>query len=125
MKPVVRKAHVQQEYYFQEGCFITEVSNSAEDMEMSAALVRVEPGNTTRWHRLAGTTERYLMLKGEGLVEIGDQPPTPVVPGDVVIIPADCRQRITNTGTQDLEFWACCTPRFEEKNYCDLESESS
>jgi mannose-6-phosphate isomerase-like protein (cupin superfamily) len=54
-------------------------------------------------------------------VEVGDVPPTEVVPGDVVTIPAGLRQRIANIGDSDLIFYCVCTPRFEQKNYRRLE----
>jgi mannose-6-phosphate isomerase-like protein (cupin superfamily) len=76
---------------------------------------------TTRWHRLRGTIERYVVLEGKGRVEVGDLPAQEVVPGDVVIIPADCRQRITNPGETDLVFLCVCTPRFVPEAYEDLE----
>jgi mannose-6-phosphate isomerase-like protein (cupin superfamily) len=42
--------------------------------------------------------------------------------GDVVIIPAGARQRISNTGTIDLVFLAICVPRFTPGAYVDIES---
>ena len=87
----------------------------------SSARARVEPGRTTTWHALSGTTERYVILDGRGRVEIGDLPPRDVKPGDVVIIPAGCRQRIASTGAGDLIFLAVCTPRFRPENYADLQ----
>ena len=56
-------------------------------------------------------------MRGEGLVEVGDTPPTPVQEGDVVLIPPDTKQRIRNIGSVDLEFLAICTPRFNSRNY--------
>jgi mannose-6-phosphate isomerase-like protein (cupin superfamily) len=78
------------------------------------------PGATTRWHRVQGTIERYVILEGKGLVEVGNLPPQEVGPGDVVIIPAGCRQRITNIGEKDLVFLCFCTPRFLQEAYQDL-----
>ena len=75
----------------------------------------------TAWHRLRGTTERYVMLEGRGRVEVGDLAPREVGPGDVVVIPPMCRQRIANTGPGDLLFLAICTPRFEPGCYESLE----
>ena len=107
-----------QEYFFEsEGCYITELSNSDADPALSIARARVEPGVTTAWHRLRDTTERYCILSGTGIVELGEQPPRSVAAGDVVIIAPQQWQRITNTGVDDLVFLAICTPRFEEKNY--------
>jgi oxalate decarboxylase/phosphoglucose isomerase-like protein (cupin superfamily) len=39
----------------------------------------------------------------------------------VVIIPPQCHQRITNIGTEDLIFYALCTPRFSNQIYEDTE----
>jgi mannose-6-phosphate isomerase-like protein (cupin superfamily) len=105
------------EFHVSEGCFITEWSNTAEDPAMSIARARVPPGITTRWHRLAQTTERYVILHGEGRVEVGELEARTVGPGDVVLIPPACRQRITNTGKSDLVFLAICTPRFTNEAY--------
>lgn len=109
------------EYYFHEGCFIIECSNSADDPAVSIARARVEAGQTTRWHRLLNTTERYLVLSGEGIAETEDMPATTVTQGDVLIIPAGHAQRIHNPGTSDLIFLAICSPRFESQNYQDAE----
>lgn len=109
------------EYYFKERCHITEWLNSADDPAASIARARVEPGVATRLHRLHGVTERYVMLEGEGRVTVGDRGPEAVGPGDVVVIPADASQRITNTGDSDLVFLAICTPRFHADIYEDLE----
>jgi mannose-6-phosphate isomerase-like protein (cupin superfamily) len=105
------------EYYFDEGCHILELLNDPADREMSVARARVEPGVTTKWHRLRGTTERYVMLEGEGMVSVGDAAPQRVGPGDVVLIPPMVAQRIANKGAGDLVFLAVCTPRFEHANY--------
>ena len=111
------------EYYFREGCFITELSNSPEDPELSVAHIRVEPGETTHQHKLLGISERYLILSGKGSVEVGSSEPRDVIERDVVLIPPEVRQRITNSGEEDLIFLALCTPRFEESYYVELEGD--
>jgi mannose-6-phosphate isomerase-like protein (cupin superfamily) len=105
------------EYYFEEGCFITELSNTPDDPAMSIARARVPPGVTTRWHRVKGTTERYVILEGRGRAEVGDEAPREVGPGEVVLIPPSCRQCIANIGDSDLVFLAICTPRFVTEAY--------
>lgn len=120
MQSTIKHSNPNNEFYFHEGCHIIEISNSPDDPEVSIARARVEPGVTTRWHRLTNTTERYVILEGDARVEIGDQPATDVAQGDVVIIPAMTRQRITNTGDSDLIFLAICTPRFSNEVYEDL-----
>lgn len=109
------------EYYFEEGCFITELSNTPEHPDLSIARARVPVGMTTRWHRVKDTAERYVILDGRGRAEVGEQPPCEVGPGDVVVIAASQRQRIANIGDKDLVFLAICTPRFERAAYEDLE----
>ncbi|MGR9074433.1 MAG: cupin domain-containing protein, partial [Gammaproteobacteria bacterium] len=117
MKESVKTRDSSREFHTREKCHITELSNSPDDPEVSIAQARVEPGVTTLWHRLSGTAERYCILEGIGLVEIGDLPPQEVKPGDVVLIPPMTRQRITNIGPVDLIFLAVCTPRFSNEVY--------
>ena len=121
MNPAIRSAAPAAEYYFAEGCHVLELSNVPDDPDCSIARARVAPGTTTRWHRLAGVAERYVLLAGRGRVEIGDLPARAVGPGDVVRIPPGCRQRIANAGTGDLVFLAVCTPRFRPDAYEDLD----
>ena len=121
MKASVRQFDAKKEYYFAEGCFITELSNSADDLGVSIARVRVAPGTTTRWHCLRGTSERYVIVEGTGLVEIDSLPAQEVNVGDVVIIPPEVRQRIANTGSDDLVFLAICAPRFRAGIYEDMD----
>lgn len=121
MQPMIKPVQPGSEYYFDEGCYIIEYSNSDSDPEVSVARALVKPGKTTRWHRLIDTTERYVLIEGKGIVEIGDVPATELGPGDTVIIPPGCPQRITNSGTTDLVFLAICSPRFVPGCYEDIE----
>ncbi len=121
MKETVLHIDPDTEFYTSENCYITELSNTPDDPEVSIARARVAPGVTTRWHRLIGTTERYVILEGEGRVEIGDLSPQEVRLGDVVLIPPSCRQRITNLGPGNLIFLAICSPRFRPEAYEELE----
>jgi mannose-6-phosphate isomerase-like protein (cupin superfamily) len=109
------------EFYISEGCYIAEWSNTPDDPAVSIARARVPPGVTTRWHRLADITERYVILEGQGRAYVGTDEPRDVGPGDVVRIAAACRQRIANTGAGDLVFLAICTPRFIPEAYEEIE----
>jgi mannose-6-phosphate isomerase-like protein (cupin superfamily) len=110
------------EYYFREGCHILEWLNDPADPELSIARARVAAGTRTRRHRLEGTTERYLILSGEGRVFLGDdETGQPVGPGEVVWIPAGTDQSIEALGREELVFLALCTPRFEERHYVATE----
>jgi mannose-6-phosphate isomerase-like protein (cupin superfamily) len=120
IQPFVNKYNSEKEYYIDEGCYITELSNSEDDPGLSIARARVVPGETTQLHQLQGVIERYVILEGEGIVEIGDKPPQKVTQCDVVIIPSNCPQKISNTGSTDLLFLAICSPRFKPDNYLTL-----
>jgi mannose-6-phosphate isomerase-like protein (cupin superfamily) len=121
---LVHRPRATDEFFFEEGCHILETWNRADDPAVSIARARVEPGTTTRLHRLAGIVERYLILSGQGRVELEGVPPRAVVPGDLVYIPAEQGQRITNTGESDLVFLAVCTPRFVRDAYEDIDPEA-
>jgi mannose-6-phosphate isomerase-like protein (cupin superfamily) len=116
----IRPLQLDDEFYTPEGCFIIELSNTPDDPDASIARARVAPGVTTRWHRLTGTVERYVILEGQGRMEVGKLPARKVNPGDVVLIPPLCSQRITNIGHRDLIFLAICTPRFRNEAYEDV-----
>ena len=121
MKALKKQYRPDEEYFTEERCYITELSNSDDDPEVSIARARVKPGTTTRWHRLKGTIERYCIISGKGLMELDQQEAQKVKAGDTVLIPSMCGQRITNTGTEDLIFLAVCTPRFTDDAYQDIE----
>jgi mannose-6-phosphate isomerase-like protein (cupin superfamily) len=123
-RPSIRPLDPAAEYATVERCHIIEISNTADDPAASIARARVEPGVTTRWHLLLDTTERYVILSGVGVVEVGDLPPRTLGAGDVVVIPPRCRQRIRNAGTTDLLFLAICTPRFVPQAYRDAEDDA-
>jgi mannose-6-phosphate isomerase-like protein (cupin superfamily) len=118
---VVWRADVAREFLTPERCHILETYNTPTDRSLSIARARVEPKVTTAWHVVEHTIERYIIAEGRGIMEVEDFPPADVGPGDVVIIPAGARQRITNTGSVDLIFYCVCTPRFEAVNYRSLE----
>ena len=121
MIPIFNPHNPNSEFFTEELCHITELSNSPNDPEQSIARARVAPGITTCWHALIDTTERYVLISGQGIVEIGDLPPTAMNPLDVAIIPPGTRQRITNSGTTDFVFLAICTPRFRPECYQHLD----
>ncbi len=123
MQAKILKYEPEKEYFFREGCFINELSNTDDDPELSIARVRVRVGECTAWHRLEGRVERYVILRGIGWVEIGDMKPARVSEGDLVVIPAGCRQRIRNIGENELIFLALCTPRFLETSYREMGSD--
>ncbi len=121
MRPKILKQNMAAEFDTAERCFIIETANDSSDETVSIARARVEPGVTTAWHKLNGIVERYIIVSGTGRVEVGDLEPTDVSAGDVVRIPADTRQRISNVGNEDLIFFAVCSPRFVTEAYLSIE----
>jgi len=119
--PRILRAAEAGEFYTDERCFIRELSNGAHDEAASVAQARVAVGVTTRWHRLDGIAERYVIVKGTGRVEVEGMDPHEVGPGDVVLIPPGRAQRIACLGAEELIFLAICTPRFRPEAYRDAE----
>jgi mannose-6-phosphate isomerase-like protein (cupin superfamily) len=121
MKPSVLRIDRLGEQLTDEGCYIFELLNIAEDESVSVARARVLPNATTQLHRLQGIDERYVITDGVGEVEIGGTIIQTVRAGDIVLIPNGTSQRITNTGNSDLSFLCICTPRFDPAAYEALE----
>ncbi len=117
---IIEKFDIVKEYYTEERCYITELHNNGDS---SIARARVKPGVTTGLHSLRETFEQYIILEGEGEVEVGDSPAVKVTSFDIVNIAADISQRITNTGDKDLIFLCLCTPGFKQEAYKNLEND--
>jgi mannose-6-phosphate isomerase-like protein (cupin superfamily) len=117
LKAEVKRQTDVQEVRTTEGILILEIANDPGDESVSIARARVEPGKTTKWHRVKNTDERFIIVSGAGRVEVEGLDPTDVRVGDVVRIPSGALQRITNTGRDDLVFYCVCSPRFRYKNY--------
>lgn len=108
------------EFYTPEGCSIREISNDSGDEEVSVALARVKPGVATELHKLKDVSERYLILEGKGIIDVQGLEQARVCPGDLVRIPPDTAQRITNDGEDDLLFYCICSPPFRVECYISL-----
>ena len=77
-------------------------------LRYSLAHARVKPGLTSFSHQLR-TSEVYYILKGEGLMFIGEESEM-VYPGQAVYIPPNQTQCIRNTGDIDLVFLCIVDP---------------
>ncbi len=121
MKAEIKKYKGSQEYWFKEGCFISEVACDHGDPELSIARARVKPNSATAWHCLRDVAERYIIVAGKGRVELGESLSEDVGPGDIVRIPANTKQRIINSKDEDLLFYVICTPPFTQECYIHLE----
>ena len=116
MQPIINQPDPAREFMTPEGCAILESWNNAVDGEVSIARATVAPGVTTQPHRLRDVVERYLVIQGSGRVRVGDLEQD-VRPGDVVLIPANVAQQISNTGVSELMFYCICSPRFTPQCY--------
>ncbi len=117
MKSQIIKLNSLSEFYIDEGCHITESLSEPGEAGISVARARVEVGEKTELHRLKDVVERYLVVEGEGLVEIEGLEPEVITAGDMVVIPAGKTQRIKNSGKCDLVFLCICSPAFTPECY--------
>ena len=121
--PIIIHNDESSEYFFEEGCYILELSNSDKDSNLSVARARLSPNTQTKLHKLNKTIERYIILQGQGDVMLGNSEMEcsvkNVKSNDVVIIPENHPQAIKNTGDSDLIFLVICTPRFKVENYSE------
>ncbi|MBU0635793.1 cupin domain-containing protein [Candidatus Micrarchaeota archaeon] len=74
----------------------------------SLAHAAVKPGEITCRHKLK-TSEVYYILRGKGTVYI-DKENAEVEEGDAIYIPPESKQRIKNTGKENLVFLAIVDP---------------
>ena len=116
-----------QPFYTEERCHIVEHFNTPESPDVSMAECRVAVGVTTQLHSLT-IAERYIVQRGVGRMELaGNDLPNrqifDVHPGDCVLIPPGCAQRIMNICSEELVFYCICTPRFEPSHYVALEND--
>ncbi len=121
MRAEIRTENTFPEIETQERCHILEVANDSGDELVSIARARVEVGVTTSLHCLRGISERYVIVAGVGRVELAGLDPVEVSAGDVVRIPPDTPQRISNIGIGELIFYCICTPPFHPNCYEPLE----
>jgi mannose-6-phosphate isomerase-like protein (cupin superfamily) len=121
MSHVIKAGRQQQnEILTRERCWIREILNDPRVPQWSLAECRVLPGITTELHRLS-VDEWYVVVEGEGRMEVDRQKPVAVGAGDSVVIPRGKPQRITNSGKGDLRFQCLCLPRFTPDCYEALE----
>jgi mannose-6-phosphate isomerase-like protein (cupin superfamily) len=118
---LIRNDKAFEETLTRERCYIRELLNDDSVPQASLAECRVEPGVTTELHRLS-VAEWYVIRRGSGLIEVAGAEPFPVGPGDVVAIPPNVSQCISNTGNEVLRFECLCLPRFTPECYEALES---
>jgi mannose-6-phosphate isomerase-like protein (cupin superfamily) len=79
----------------------------------SLAEAWLEPGQATQRHYHAHTEELYVLLEGEGEMEVdGDR--ARVGPGDAILIPPGARHQIRAAVDAPLRFLCCCAPPYSD-----------
>ena len=76
----------------------------------SLAEATLEPGQATQRHYHAHSEELYVLLEGEGEMEV-DGTRSRVGPGDAILIPPGSRHQITAADAL-LRFLCCCAPPY-------------
>jgi len=83
-------------------------ARDAAAIRYSLAVAWLAPGKRSRAHRLK-TAEVYYLVRGEGVMHIGDEA-AKVEAGDAVYIPPDSVQWLENTGQDEIEFICVVDP---------------
>jgi mannose-6-phosphate isomerase-like protein (cupin superfamily) len=100
-----------------DGCRLRQMFNPLQDdltLSYSFAIARLGPGESASLHRLK-SSEVYYILTGQGEMEIADET-VEVQPGQVVYVPAEAKQRIKNTGQNELGFICLVDPAWRPED---------
>jgi mannose-6-phosphate isomerase-like protein (cupin superfamily) len=85
-------------------------AEAAAARNQSLAEAVLEPGQATQRHYHAVSEEIYVLLEGEGEMEV-DGARRRVGPGDAVLIPPGARHQI-RADESGLRFLCCCAPPY-------------
>jgi mannose-6-phosphate isomerase-like protein (cupin superfamily) len=81
----------------------------------SLAEASLEPGQATQRHYHARSEELYVLLDGEGEMEVDGQRAR-VGPGDAILIPPRARHQIRAGDAAPLRFLCCCAPPYSDED---------
>ena len=87
-------------------------TGGARNQSLAEALLA--PGQATERHYHAETEELYVLLDGEGEMEIEGER-REVGPGDAILIPAGAWHQI-RAGADELRFLCCCAPPYRHED---------
>jgi mannose-6-phosphate isomerase-like protein (cupin superfamily) len=79
----------------------------------SLALAKIAPGGKSLAHKLQSSSEVYIIVKGSGIMHIGDEARA-VKSGNVIYIPKDVFQFIENDGVEELTFYCIVDPPWDQ-----------
>ena len=89
-------------------------ARDAAAIRYSLAVAWLSPGKQSRAHKLA-TAEVYYLVRGSGVMHIGDEAGE-VTAGDAVYIPPGSVQWLENTGRDDIEFACIVDPAWRPED---------
>jgi mannose-6-phosphate isomerase-like protein (cupin superfamily) len=89
-------------------------ARDAVDIHCSLAVAWLSPGEGSQAHRLK-TAEVYYLVRGSGVMHIGDEA-AGVEPGDAVYIPPESVQWLENTGKEEIEFLCIVDPAWRQED---------
>ena len=84
-------------------------------VNQSLAEAWLEPGQATERHYHALTEELYVLLDGEGEMEV-DGARRPVGRGDAILIAPGAWHQIRASGRDPLRFLCCCAPAYAHED---------
>ena len=106
-----------------DGCRLRQLFNPLQDdleLGYSFAIARLGPGESATLHRLK-SSEVYYILTGRGELDVENET-VEVQPGMAVYVPPQGKQRIRNTGPDELGFICIVDPawRTEDEEILEL-----
>lgn len=81
----------------------------------SLAYAKIQPGKSSRPHRIHTSSELYFILQGQARMHI-DEESTPVMAGQAILVPPGVLQYLENQGSSELIFLCIVSPPWDPKN---------
>ena len=97
---------------------LSPANSSLFNQSLAEAIVPV--GKSTDEHYHMETEEIYYIIRGQGMVKIGDEK-REVREGDGIVIETGIKHKIWNTSDTDLVFLCCCAPAYTHDDTVMLE----
>lgn len=118
MKEEIINHNPSSEFYSDnERCHITELYNLHKDENLSIAKARVEKGVSTAFHSLKDVDEKYVILLGQGIVEVGELPPTEVLHLEMLYVSLPEQNKELQTLAIQILFFSVSAPQGLKRSY--------
>lgn len=109
--------HDIQPYMTKDGSLIRELLHPAVhgNTNLSFAQAVIEPGCTTIVHVHKASEEIYHVVRGNGIMTLGEEQ-FPIGPGDTVCILPNLKHCVENIGKEQLILYCCCAPPYSHSD---------